>query len=164
MRLRVQFGRGAKGFTLLELLIVLALIGIASGFAVASVDKLAMKMEEKKWQDRTRHALIALRNRASRSGVIVTALVVVDPAEIRQLDGGESVVLLKLPVGFKYELVTPLVTSKADLKQKAEIYFFADGAMDGPTFNLVSPQGRRYEFKLTKHTGQVRGRLSDMVL
>ena len=163
MRLCVEFRRGAKGFTLLELLIVLALIGIASGFAVASVDKLAQKMEERKWQDRTRQALIALRNRASRTGVNVTAVVDVDPAQIRQLEGAESVAVLKLPAGFKYELVSPLVTTRVDLKLKAKMYFFADGAMDGPTFNLVSPQGRRYEFKLTKYTGQVRGRLSDTV-
>lgn len=164
MRLRVEFGRGPKGFTLLELLIVLALIGIASGFAVASVDRLALKMEERKWQDKTRQTLIALRNRASKTGAVVTAVIAVDPAEIRQLEGAESVAVLKLPVGFKYELIKPLVTTQADLKLKAEMYFFADGAMDGPAFNLVSPQGRRYEFKLTKYTGQVRGRLSDAVL
>ena len=156
--------RGINGFTLLELLIVLALIGIASGFAVASVDKLATRMDERRWQDRTRQTLQAMRNKAIRTGATVVAVVAVDAAEIRQLNDGGSELLLKLPTNFKYELVSALGDTKAALERKAVIYFFADGAMDGQTFDLISPQGRRYEFKLAKHTGQVRGRLGDAVL
>ena len=156
--------RGINGFTLLELLIVLSLIGIASGFAVASVDKLATRMDERRWQDRTRQTLQAMRNKAIRTGATVVVVVAVDAAAIRQLDDGGSELLLKLPTNFKYELVSAPSDTKAALERKAVIYFFADGAMDGQIFDLISPQGRRYEFKLAKHTGQVRGRLGDAVL
>ena len=163
MPLFMGLRRGANGFTLLELLIVLALIGIASGFAVASVDKLATRMDERRWQDRTRQTLQAMRNKAIRNGVTVAVEVAVDAAEIRQLNEVGSELLLKLPTNFKYELVSAPGETKAALERKAVIYFFADGAMDGQTFDLVSPQGRRYELKFAKHTGQVRGRLSDAV-
>ena len=158
MALDVGLRRGSIGFTLLELLIVLALIGIASGFAVASVDKLAMKMDERRWEDRTRQALVSLRNKAMRAGVTLAAEVVVDAAEIRQFNAEQTVVLLKLPPNFKYEVASTPNNAAADTGSKALLYFFADGAMDGQAFDLVSSQGRRFEFKLAKHTGQVHGR------
>lgn len=164
MPLCVDVRRRVNGFTLLELLIVLALIGIASGFAVASVDKLAVKMDERRWEDRTRQALLTLRNRSIRAGVTVSAEIAFDAAEIRQLSGAESLLLLRLPANFRFEVASASGSTNAATEHKAILYFFPDGAMDGQAFDLISPQGRRYEFKLAKHTGQVRGRLSDAVL
>ena len=158
MSSRFGLRRVSIGFTLLELLIVLALIGIASGFAVASVDKLAIKMDERRWEDRTRQALVSLRNKAMRTGVTQAAEVVVDAAEIRQFNAEQTVVLLKLPANFRYEVASTPNSTIANAGPKATLYFFADGAMDGQAFDLISSQGRRFEFKLTKHTGQVYGR------
>ena len=159
MSSRFGLRRVSIGFTLLELLIVLALIGIASGFAVASVDKLAIKMDERRWEDRTRQALVSLRNKAMRTGVTMAAEVAFDAAEIRQFNAERTVVLLRLPANYSYELASAPNGATAASEAKAVLYFFADGAMDGRAFDLVSSHGRRFEFKLAKHTGQVRGSL-----
>ena len=145
------------GFTLLELLIVLALIGIALGFSVASIDKLAVRIDERRSEDRTRQVLSGLRNRAVRTGVTIKALVVFNPAEIQQLEGKDSVSLLKLPDGFRY-VSGSAQGSEGSQEKSVDLHFFADGAIDGLGFDLLSPQGKRYGYVLPRHTGQILGR------
>ena len=64
-----------SGFTLIELLLVLVLVGVGSGLAIVSVDKLAGRVDERRWLDRTQQELRRLRNRAVLGGLPIRAIV-----------------------------------------------------------------------------------------
>jgi prepilin-type N-terminal cleavage/methylation domain-containing protein len=161
MSLLIDRRRSISGFTLLELLIVLALIGIASGLVVASVDKLSSRIDERRWEDRTRHILLALRAQAMSSGQTVSAVVSVSPSEIRQMGNGDRAMSMKLPSNFSFELSGNVRSAMPLSSTSFTLYFFPDGAMDGLSFDLISPSGMRHRFKLAKHTGRVLEGLGD---
>ncbi len=130
-RLQKGLQRGEKGFTLLELLVVLALIALAVTLAVASVDRIAGRMNERRWADQTLHALLKLRNKAMIERQAVTV----------PLAG-----LLTLPPDFQLDKVS----DSADT-----LYFYPDGTMDEAQFDLVMPREGRRRYRLRRFTGQI---------
>ena len=122
-----------RGFTLLELLVVLVLIALAVSLAVASVDRIAGRMNERRWADQTLHALMKLRNQA---------MVQRKPVTVPLAD------LLALPPEFRLDKVSE--TSNADT-----LYFYPDGTMDEAQFDLVMPREGRRRYRLKRFTGQI---------
>lgn len=123
-----------KGFTLLELLVVLALIGIASAFAVAAVDRIAGRMNERRWADQTLQALMKLRNKA-----VIERKTITVPLEN----------LVKLPPDFHFATTHPTDRIPDTL------YFYPDGTMDEAQFDLVMPHEGRKRYYLKRFTGKI---------
>lgn len=128
------FKAGNKGFTLLELLVVLTLIAIASAFAVAAVDRIAGRMNERRWADQTLQALLKLRNKA-----VIERQTLVIPLED----------LVKLPSDFHFDKTN--VTDQAP----STLYFYSDGTMDEAQFDLVMPNEGRKRYYLKRFTGKI---------
>ena len=123
-----------RGFTLLELLVVLVLIALAVSLAVASVDRIAGRMNERRWADQTLHALMKLRNQAMVQRKPVTV----------PLSG-----LLVLPPEFRLDKVSETSGSTDTL------YFYPDGTMDEAQFDLVMPREGRRRYTLRRFTGRI---------
>lgn len=123
-----------RGFTLLELLVVLVLIALAVSLAVASVDRIAGRMNERRWADQTLHALMKLRNQA---------MVQRKPVTVPLAD------LLVLPPEFRLDKVGETSGSTDTL------YFYPDGTMDEAQFDLVMPREGRRRYRLKRFTGQI---------
>lgn len=142
------------GFTLLELLIVLALIAIASVFSVAAIDKLAGRLEQRRWSDLTQQSLTKLRNKAVMGGAVVMAVVDFDGGELLHVGSDSQRQLLVLPKAFQF--VAPASAGTADEPVRTmPLYFYPDGTMDEAVFDLVLPSEGRRRFHLARFTGKI---------
>ena len=142
------------GFTLLELLIVLALIAIASVFSIAAVDRLAGRVQERRWSDLTQQSLAKLRNKAVMGGMVVSAEVDFEGGQLVQGTGDAQDRLLVLPTSFRF-LPTTAVASGNTTPGKLALYFYPDGTMDDVMFDLVLPSEGRRRFHLMRFTGKI---------
>lgn len=139
----------AAGFTLLELLLVLVLVGIGTGLAIVSVDRLAERMQEKRWIDRTQQVLHRLRNKAVLGGAPVQASIHFREGTLSSRDQ----TLLHLPKGFQWQTTTSDAPSgKEDVLL---MVFFPDGTMQDASFILETPSGVRQEFHLERISGRI---------
>lgn len=144
-----------SGFTLIELLLVLVLIGIGSGLAIVSVDRLAGRVDERRWLDRTQQELRRLRNKAVLSGTPVRATVNFENASISTNSG----ILLKLPeLYYIYPSGNSLPTNNSQSGKQLELVFFPDGSMKDAFFGIVTPSALREEFHMERITGRIERR------
>ena len=139
----------ATGFTLLELLLVLVLIGIGTSLAIVSVDRLAERVQEKRWVDRTQQVLHRLRNKAVLGGTPVQAFVRF--AEGTLSSRGQT--LLQLPKGFQWQTAAP--DAPHGIENVLPLVFFPDGTMQDARFILETPSGLRQEFHLERISGRI---------
>lgn len=141
--------RAAAGFTLLELLLVLVLVGIGTGLAIASVDRLSARMQERQWLDRTQQQLKRLRNKAVLGGQPITGVLDFDRGTL----AGPGMAALTLPPGYHWRSVP-----EAELDEGAtlELRFLPDGTLRRDTaFALLTPSGQRQEFHLRALSGRI---------
>lgn len=139
-----------SGFTLLELLIVLALIAVATVFSVAAVDRLAGRVEERRWSDLTQQTLAKLRNKAVMGGVVVSAIVDFDGGALLQAGIDSKDRLLVLPKTYQFVL-----SSSTGVGSNLPLYFYPDGTMDDAVFDLVLPSEGRRRFRMARFTGKI---------
>lgn len=144
-----------SGFTLIELLLVLVLVGVGSGLAIVSVDKLAGRVDERRWLDRTQQELRRLRNRAVLGGLPISAIVRFDEGTIST----SSAPPLKLPDGYRLyapeERQSPGISGPA---KQVGLLFFPDGTMQEAHFGVITPSAMREEFYLERVTGRIERR------
>lgn len=140
-----------RGFTLLELLIVLVVAGLGMWMAVVSIEKLSTQSEEKRWPNKTLQALVQLRNKALLGNDTVQGVVRFDQGTVSLIDGDAEKVVLALPQGYAYRPVAP---TSADV-QKLPLVFFSDGSMGDAAFTLTGPgQGDQW-FRLSGLAGKI---------
>ncbi len=142
--------RPASGFTLLELLLVLVLIGIGTGLAIVSVDKMALRANEKHWIDRTQLDLKRLRNKAVLGAGTVQALVDFKHHSIvQQLGAKEQRMVLELPPGYQFR-------PASDERMAAlPLVFYPDGSLSEARFLIRTPSGMQQIFHLAKISGRI---------
>lgn len=140
----------AAGFTLLELLLVLVLIGIGTGLAMVSVDKMALRANEKHWIDRTQLDLKRLRNKAVLGAGTVQALVdFKHHAIVQQLGPKEQRMVLELPPGYQFRPASDERTAALPL------VFYPDGGLSEARFLIRTPSGMQQIFHLAKISGRI---------
>lgn len=145
----------SAGFTLLELLIVLVLVGLGSAFAIASVDRLASRIDERRWADLTQRSLTKLRNKAVMSGMTINAIINFDGGELLQVGAGETEKIMALPKRFHF--IPPNLESWIDdvpIRQMS-LYFYPDGTFDDAVFDLLMPSEGRRRYRLARFTGKI---------
>lgn len=145
----------SRGFTLLELLLVLVLIAIGSVFAIASVDRLAGRLDERRWADVTQQTLTKLRNQAVLRGELVTANLDMDAGKILQDQGDEVVQLLVLPHAYHFAMPVGAAGAAVETVSQLPLYFYPDGTMDEAIFDLVLPSDGRRRYHLQRFTGKI---------
>lgn len=145
----------SAGFTLLELLIVLALVGLGAVFAIASVDRLASRIDERRWSDLTQQALTKLRNKAVLTGTTVKAVVSYESGELLQIGDGEPEKIVILPN--KFHFIPPSRVSWVEGVQirRTALYFYPNGTFDEATFDLLMPSEGRRRYRLARFTGKI---------
>jgi prepilin-type N-terminal cleavage/methylation domain-containing protein len=145
----------SAGFTLLELLLVLSLIGIASVFSIASIDRLAGRVDERRWADQTQQSLAKLRNRAVLSGAVVRATLDLERGELFLVGSDAVDRLLVLPKTFRFRSPPSAATATSKPESRMSLYFYPDGTMDEAVFDLVLPSEGLRRFHLTRFTGKI---------
>lgn len=150
-----QMRKHSAGFTLLELLIVLALVGLGVSFAIASVDRLASRIDERRWSDLTQQALTKLRNKAVMSGVTVKAVVNFEGGELLQIGTGEPEKIIVLPMRFHFVPASPASGVEGVQIRRTSLYFYPDGTFDEAIFDLVMPSEGRRRYRLARFSGKI---------
>lgn len=141
--------RALAGFTLLELLLVLVLVGIGTGLAIASVDRLSSRMQERQWLDRTQQQLKRLRNKAVLGGQPITGVLDFDKGTL----AGPGMAPLALPPGYQWRSVPAAETQEGEV---LELRFLPDGTLRrDAAFALLTPSGQRQEFHLNALSGRI---------
>lgn len=120
------------GFTLLELLVVLVVLGMAAAFAGPNLWSSYEKGEERSVVRAYGDAILALRIKAFRSG---KAIIFSDASESMQHG-------LKLPEGWS-------------LQQSGSFYLLPSGVTNGGSVTLVSPASHNWLLKLHPFDGKM---------
>jgi general secretion pathway protein H len=156
--------RVSRGFTLLELLLVLVLIGIGTALGVTSVDRLAGRMQEQRVKDQLQQELRRLRNQAVLGRHSVDAALDLDQGRLlgaATRPGQPRRVLLELPGGYHLAAApigTPPVRASNGPGSSGgfiALRFHPDGSMDDARFTLTTPSGSEELFRMTKLTGRI---------
>lgn len=145
----------STGFTLLELLIVLMLIGIVTSFTVSSVDRLSTRLDERRWADTTFSSLAKLRNKAILSGSVVVAIIHFDAGELRLPSASGAEVLIALPQKFRFVSTDVAARDEVKTVDRMPLYFYPDGTMDEASFDLSMPSEGNVQFRLARFTGRI---------
>jgi general secretion pathway protein H len=158
--------RNDKGFTLLELMIVLAIIGVAvvliAPTVTGSLTNLRLKTATKQLSTVLRYA----RSKAVSSKSIIRVIIDIDnasySASLPENETGtkEKAVSTAFPSEIKFNQVT--VGEGVQTEGLVQLLFYPKGNTSGGEIILENTNGRRYKITIDNLTGKVRiNRLSE---
>lgn len=164
------------GFTLVEMLLVLAIVGIAATLAFAGIGRYLEVAQERDWAQRTVRELTKLRQKAMLSNRPILVEIRLTQNEIVQVSGDASLPLVSLPERYAYERSTgedpvsatiaadiPLLAQMAKSRDTSfetdsdalRLAFYPDGSSTGIRFDLVTPGESRYVLRVYRLTGRI---------
>lgn len=141
--------RPARGFTLLELLVVMALLGIATLLATGAAEPIARAARERGWVDRLQAELIRTRNHSRASGAVAIVSFLPEEGEIRFVSGSRTR-LLALPSGFRFEAAV-----EGGGEQTQTVVFFPDGTASDLELVVTGGAGRATRLRVVGVTGKI---------
>jgi general secretion pathway protein H len=138
----------ARGFTLLELLVVMALLGVATLFAAGGAEPLVRAARERGWMDRLQAELIKTRNATRASGTVGIVSFLPEEGEVRFASGSRTS-QMALPSGLRIE-------AAAGIDEQAQtVVFFPDGTASEFELVLISRAGRATRLRVIGITGKI---------
>lgn len=151
---------GQRGFTLLEVLIVMVILGVSATLVIGSFDSTLRTAEERQWVEKTLREIIRVRSRAVLSGR--PQQLSVDFAENRltlQIDLLNEETLLALPEKLEFKRVRNDAEIALDMLESVDdrqrVTFFPDGTTSGARFELVAPRSGAHRILIHGLTGKV---------
>ncbi|MBS4095571.1 MAG: type II secretion system protein [Sulfuricella sp.] len=149
-----------RGFTLVEVLIVMVIIGVSASLVLSSFDRTLKTSEERQWVEKTLRQLNRIKAQAILSSRPQQLNVNFANATLAlQVDAANENVLLSLPEKYEFTRVrgadeTVLeVLDPAD--DKLRLTFFPDGSTSGARFDLAAPKTGAHHILVHGLTGKV---------
>jgi general secretion pathway protein H len=137
-----------RGFTLLEILVVMALLGVAMLVATGGAEPLVRAARERGWGDRLQAELVRTRGFARASGTIGVVDFLPDERRI-QFSRGPQTGALALPEGVRLE------TGAGDLDQAQSLLFFPDGSASELEVIFAAGSGRATRLRVAGVSGKI---------
>lgn len=155
-------GPAAQGFTLLELLIVLVLIGVGSTLAITSLGQFAGRSEARSGFERTYHELQRLRAQAIHRGVVVHARIDLDRRQLGVSEGGAWVARYELPTALHFVLPASQDRQGRPREEvdrgELPLFFFPDGSASDARFVVRARHAGGFEdqqFRIVGLSGKI---------
>src|SRR3972149_6732050 len=145
--------RPLRGFTLLELLVVMALLGVAPLLAPGGAEPLVRAARERGWIDRLHAELVRTRSYARASGAVAIVSFVPEQEEIRFVTGSRTR-LLALPHGSRFGSGFETATGADEQAQTQTLVFFPDGTASDLELIVIGSAGRATRFRGPGVTGK----------
>ena len=146
---RAEGGRDEAGFALIEILCVLAIIGLLAAIILPSVPRATTRAKLESYAVETAAMLKGDRNAALRRQVQIVTLV---DAPSRSIRSGSTGRIIRLPDDVQVEAI--LASRCADRSAGRSIDFFPSGMSCGGTIALARP-GMGYQVRVNWLTGGV---------
>jgi prepilin-type N-terminal cleavage/methylation domain-containing protein len=143
-----------RGFTLLELLVVMALLGIATLLATGGAEPLLRAARERGWIDRLQAELIRTRSHARTSGRVAIVSFVPEQDEIHFVAGSRTR-LLSLPDGFHFGGAADAAAGGSEQAQTKTLVFFPDGTASDLELIVTGSAGRTTRLRVVGVTGKI---------
>jgi general secretion pathway protein H len=146
---RAERGFGEQGFALIEILCVLAIIGLLAAIILPAIPQTTTRAKLESFAVETAALLKADRNAALRRQVQVTTQI---DAEARSIRSGVTGRIIRFPSDISMEAM--LASRCADRLRGRSIDFFPSGMSCGGTIALARP-GMGFEIRVNWLTGGV---------
>jgi general secretion pathway protein H len=146
---RVELDSGERGFALIEMLCVLAIIGLLAAIILPAIPRTTTRAKLESYAVQTAALLKADRNAALRRQVQVTTQI---DAETRSIRSGVTGRVIRLPSDVSLDAM--LASRCADRNAGRSIDFFPSGMSCGGVIALARP-GMGYEVRVNWLTGGV---------
>ena len=146
---RAETGRGEAGFALIEILCVLAIIGMLAAIILPAIPRATTRAKLESYAVQTAALLKADRGAALRRHIQVTTRI---DAEARAIRSGVTGRILRLPNDVTLDAI--LAARCADRLAGHSIDFFPSGMSCGGTIALARP-GMGYQVRVNWLTGGV---------
>ena len=146
---RAEHASGEQGFALIEMLCVLAIIGLLAAIILPAIPRTTTRAKLESYAVQTAALLKADRNAALRRQVQVTTQI---DAETRSIRSGVTGRVIRLPSDVSLDAM--LASRCADRNAGRSIDFFPSGMSCGGVIALARP-GMGYEVRVNWLTGGV---------
>jgi general secretion pathway protein H len=146
---RTECGRAERGFALIEILCVLAIIGLLAAIILPAIPRATSRAKLESYAVETAALLKADRNAALRRQIQVTTQI---DAAARSIRSGVNGRIIRLPDDIS--MAAMLASRCADRNAGRSIDFFPSGMSCGGTIALTRP-GMGYEVRVNWLTGGV---------
>lgn len=143
-----------RGFTLFELLVVMALLGIATLLAAGGAEPIVRAARERGWIDRLQAELIRARSHARASGSVAIVSFVPEQDEIHFVTGSRTR-LLALPDGFHFGGASDATAGGSEQAQTQTLVFFPDGTASELELIVTGSAGRTTRLRVVGVTGKI---------
>jgi general secretion pathway protein H len=146
--MRYSVHRDCDGFTLIELVVVLVIVGLTIGMVLPRVGATWRRMEDREFLQEFVQTLKRARLRAMNSGEIVAF----------RIRGPERLYDLTLPpqkpIPLNVDIDAPLLETDPETKDSL-ILFFPDGSMSGSDLKITFNQDRSFHIAINPLIGTV---------
>lgn len=142
--------RRQAGFTLAELLVVMAIVGLSAALVATTFERTLTVAQEKNWTEKTLRELNRVKVKAILTGRKQQVSLDYLTGSMRATDGVAERVLLSLPSKYAYKGINP-----EGEEEGLNIIFFPDGSATESRFDLIAPKSGRSSFRVRGLTGQV---------
>jgi general secretion pathway protein H len=146
---RTECGKAEQGFALIEILCVLAIIGLLAAIILPAIPRATTRAKLESYAVETAALLKADRNAALRQQIQVTTQI---DAAARSIRSGVTGRIIRLPNDISMDAM--LASRCADRSAGRSIDFFPSGMSCGGTIALMRP-GMGYEVRVNWLTGGV---------
>lgn len=152
MRTSIAGNKRQAGFTLVELLVVMVIVGLSVTFVATAFDRTLVVAQEKQWVEKTLRELNRIKVKAILTGRMQQVVVDFSVGNLRLLDGAGEHEILSLPEKYLYKSAQP----EGGVEEEGlRIVFFPDGSATETRFDLSAPKTGLSHFRVRGLTGQV---------